>query len=186
MNLDLYLFNFVNQFAGKWAWLDYFGIFCAEYLGYVLLLALAVFLLVNYKKYWKMVFEALVAAVFTRFVLAEIVRMIWFRARPFVMQNFIPLINQSPKEASFPSGHASFYFALSTIVYFYNKKAGILFFIAGFFIAIARVFVGVHWPSDILAGAILGISMGYILNKLFRKHGNKIYENYIFRGWRGV
>lgn len=170
MNIDLYLFNSINGFAGKWVWLDYFGIFCADYLGYFLLLVLAIFLLINYKKYWKMVAEAIVAAVFTRFVLAEIIRRVFFRARPFVMENFIPLINQSPKEASFPSGHATFYFALATIVCFYNKKTGILFYVASFFIAVSRVFVGVHWPSDVLAGALLGILMGYILNYLFRKH----------------
>ena len=178
MNIDLYLFNFINQFAGKWAWLDYFGIFCADYLGYFLLFALAVLLLLNLKKYWKMVAEALVVAGFSRFVLAEIIRLIWFRPRPFISKSFVPLIAQSADEASFPSGHATFFFAMSTIVYFYNKKLGIIFFIASFFIAIARVFVGVHWPSDILAGAVLGILTGYILNWLFRAHAHKIIKGY--------
>lgn len=125
-----------------------------------------------------MVLEAFIAAVFTRFILTAIIRWLWFRPRPFVIENFIPLIDQSPKEASFPSGHASFYFALSTIVYCYNKKIGILFYAASFLIVISRVFVGVHWPSDILAGAVLGILMGWILNKLFRKHAHKIIKNY--------
>lgn len=178
MNIDLYFFNLINQFAGKWAWLDYFSMFCADYLGYVLLLVLVVFLAINCRKYWKMVAEALVAAVFTRFVLTEFIRWLWFRPRPFVALNFAPLINQSAKEASFPSGHASFYFALSTIIYYYNKKAGILFFIASFLIVIARVFVGVHWPSDVLVGAVLGILTGWILNKLFCKHANKLIKNY--------
>lgn len=178
MNIDLYLFNFINGFAGKWVWLDYVGIFCADYLGNVLLLVLAMFLFINFRKYWKMVFEAFVAAFFTRFFLVEIIRRIWFRPRPFVAGNFIPFISQSPTEASFPSGHATFYFALATIVYFYNKKVGILFFIAGLLIVIARVFVGVHWPSDILAGAILGILMGYILNWLFRTHAHKVIKGY--------
>lgn len=178
MNIDLYLFNLINRFAGKWAWLDCFGIISADYLGYVLLFVLAILLLVNLKKNWKMVAEAIIAAGFIRFVLAEIIRRIWFRPRPFVLQNFVPLIAQSAQEASFPSGHATFFFALATIVYFYNKKLGIIFFIASFFIALARVFVGVHWPSDILAGALLGILMGYILNWLFRTHAKKLIRNY--------
>lgn len=178
MNIDLYLFNLINQFAGRWAWLDYFGIFCAEYLGYVLLFVLAIFLLINYKKYWQMVLESLIAAAFTRFVLAEIIRTIWFRTRPFISQNFVPLIIQNADEASFPSGHATFFFALATIVYFYNKRLGIIFFIASFFIAIDRIFVGVHWPSDVFAGAILGILVGYILNWIFRNHAKKLIKNY--------
>ena len=178
MNIDLYLFNLINGFAGRWAWLDYLGMFLAQYFEYFLWLCLLIFLAVNFKKYWKMVAEAVIAALFTRFVLVEFIRWLWFRPRPFVTLNFAPLISYSAKEPSFPSGHASFYFALSTIVYFYNKKAGILFYIASFLIVLARVFVGIHWPSDILAGAIIGILMGWILNKWFRRHGNKLIKNY--------
>lgn len=186
MSLDLYFLNLINGFAGKWDFLDYFFMFCADYLGNVLLFVLVIFLAINYRKYWRMVLEAVIAAVFTRFVLTALIRWLWFRPRPFLALNFAPLISQSAKEASFPSGHASFYFALSTIVYYYNKKAGILFFAASFLIAVSRVFVGVHWPSDVFVGAILGILMGIILNKIFRKHANKIYENNIFRSRRSV
>jgi undecaprenyl-diphosphatase len=178
MNIDLSIFNLVNQFAGRWAWLDYCAMFCADMLGYVLIFVLVLFLAINYRKYWKMVLEAIIAAVFTRFVLTTIIRWLWFRPRPFVALNFLPLIEQSPKEGAFPSGHASFFFALSTIVYFYNKKAGAVFYVASFLIIISRVFVGVHWPSDILAGALLGILMGWILNMLSRKHAHKIIKNY--------
>jgi len=168
--LDSYLFNFINQSAGKWAWLDYIAMFFAKYFEYFLLLALLLFLVVNFKKYWHMAAEAVVAAVFTRFILAEIIRWLWFRPRPFIVENFIPLIDQSPKESSFPSGHASFYFALSTIVYCYNKKAGTIFYIASFLIVISRVFVGIHWPSDILAGAVLGVLVGWLGYKISKKY----------------
>ena len=170
MNLDLYIFNLINGFAGKWQWMDYLGMFFAQYFEYLLWLCLFLFLVVSFKKYWRMVLEAFIAAIFTKFVLAEIIRWLWFRPRPFVTLNFIPLINQSANEASFPSGHASFYFALSTIVYFYNKKAGMLFYVASFLIAVARIFVGVHWPSDILAGAVLGVLMGWLTNRLFKNY----------------
>lgn len=178
MNPDLYLFNLINGFAGRWAWLDYSAMFFAQYFEYFLWFCLVLFLAVNFKKYWRMVLEAFIAAVFTRFILTILIRWLWFRPRPFVALNFVPLIDQSAKEASFPSGHASFYFALSTIVYFYNKKAGILFYVVSFLIVISRVYTGVHWPSDIIAGAALGILMGWILNKLFRQHAHKIIKGY--------
>ncbi len=181
MNIDLYIFNLINGFAGKWAWLDYAAMFFAEYFEYFLFLALALFLAVNFKKYWKMVVLALVCAGISRFVVGTIIRNLWFRPRPFVVENFIPLIDQSAKEGAFPSGHALFYFALSTIIYSYNKTAGILFYIASFLIVLARVFVGVHWPSDILAGALIGILVAWVINKTFKKH-----ESYIPWGGRGV
>ena len=170
MNIDLYLFNLINGFAGRWPWLDYLGIFLAKYFEYVLWLCLLLFLVLGLKKYWKMAASAVFSAIISRFVLAEIIRLIWFRPRPFALFNFIPLIQQSPAEASFPSGHASFYFAFSTIVYLYNKNVGILFYIASFLIALSRVFAGVHWPSDILSGAILGILTALMINKIFKKY----------------
>lgn len=184
MNIDLFLFNLVNGGAGHFKWLDYFAMFCAEYLGYVLILVLAIFLIINYKKNWKMFLESLIAAGLAKFILASIIRLLWFRPRPFVSLHLAPLINQSPAEASFPSGHASFYFALSTVVYLYNKNLGIIFYIASIFIVISRVFAGVHWPSDILAGAFLGILTGWILNKIIKKYN--IYENSLFRRWRSI
>jgi undecaprenyl-diphosphatase len=198
VNMDLYFFDLINGLAGRYAWLDFLGVFLAKYFEYVLLFCLILFLFVypiksaisgvspeakqfnrvNYRKYWRMVLEAIVAAVFTRFILAEIMRWLFFRPRPFVTNQVNQLINYNSLEASFPSGHACFYFALSTIIYFYNKKLGIIFYLASFLIVLSRVFVGIHWPSDILAGAILGILMGVLLNRFFRKHGHKIIKNY--------
>ncbi len=170
MNFDLYIFNLINGLAGKWEFLDFLGISLAKYFSYFLLFCLVLFLFINFKKYWRMVFEALLTAVFVRFILVEIIRILYFRPRPFVNNPVNLLLSyHNPQEASFPSGHASFYFALSAIIYCYNKKAGILFYIGSFLIVISRVFVGIHWPSDILAGAFLGVAMGLILNKIFKK-----------------
>ncbi len=185
MNIDLYLFNLINGLAGKYSALDTLGIFIAENSEYILGVFLVMILIYlprrqagNFKKYWKMVLEAVIAAVVTRFVIAEIIRAFYFRARPFVSYQVNQLINYNSLEASFPSGHACFYFALSTIIYFYNKKLGIAFYVFSLLIVFSRVFVGIHWPSDILAGAIIGIIMGLSLNILFRKHAHKVIKNY--------
>lgn len=169
MILDYYLFNLINGFAGRWFILDFLGILFAKYLGHILVYCLFFFLIVDIKKYWRMVIESLIAAVFVRFVLVEVFYLIHFKFRPFVNNSVNLLIPYDGTKTSFPSGHASFYFALSTIIYGYNKKAGILFYIGSALIAVSRVFVGVHWPSDIVAGAVVGIIMGLVLNKLFKK-----------------
>ena len=64
---------------------------------------------------------------------------------------------------SFPSGHAAFFFALAMAVYFYNKKWGTWFFATAILITVARVIAGVHYPPDILGGAVIGIMVAYIV-----------------------
>ena len=167
MNIDLYLFNQINGLAGKSVCLDGLVIFFAKYFEYILILALFLFLVKNFRKYWPMVIRAFSAAILSRFIITNIIRWIWFRPRPFVQNHINLLFNYNPQEPSFPSGHAAFYFALATIVYSYNKKTGILFFIASFLISIARVFSGIHWPSDILAGALVGIFSGWMVIHFF-------------------
>ena len=170
MNIDLYIFNLINGFSGKWPWLDSANIFLAKYLLYILVIALGLFAVLNLKKYWKVVFVSLVAGVVARFIVGTIIRFLWFKERPFVVLHLIPLIDKDPSEASFPSGHMLFLFAISTVIYLYNKKIGWGFYIASAIIGIARIYVRVHWPVDIFMGAIIGIIMGFLTNKVIQRY----------------
>ncbi len=167
--MNLFLFQQINGLALKSFWLDILGIYFAKYLGYLLIFCLFLFIFKNFKKYKRMVFEALISAVFTRVVVVSFFRWILPRSRPFV-ENQVNLLLEHPPTSAFPSAHASFYFAIATIVYFYNKKAGIFFFIASFLIGISRVFSGIHWPLDILAGIVVGIFSGWLIHKIFQRY----------------
>jgi undecaprenyl-diphosphatase len=169
MNLDVFLFNQINGLAGKSVCLDNVAIFFARYFEYFLILCLFLFMIKNAKKYWRMVIQGFAAAILSKFVITNIIRWLFPRPRPFVENHANLLFDYNSAEPSFPSGHAAFYFAIATIVYFYNRKAGVLFFIASFLITAARVFSGIHWPSDILFGAIIGIFSGWLINKIFKK-----------------
>lgn len=169
MIFDSYFFQLINQFAGRFLWLDNLAIFFAKYFEFFLIFILVLFLAKDYKKYWKMIVQAAASAILARLVIVEFIRRFWPRTRPFVENNVNLLFNYNPETASFPSGHAAFYFAIATVVYFYNKKAGILFFISAFLISLARIFVGIHWPSDILAGTLVGIFSGWLVILFSRK-----------------
>lgn len=156
--MDYYFFNLINGLAGRWAVLDGIGVFFAQYLDYVLLFL--VFGILGSRK--RTVFQMLSAAVLARFGIVELIRFLLPRARPFV-ENNVNLLITHEASPSFPSGHAAFYFALAAAVFFHDKKIGLWFFLAAFLVSLARVFVGVHWPSDILAGAIVGIFSGWLV-----------------------
>lgn len=67
---------------------------------------------------------------------------------------------------SFPSNHALNNFAAATYFSFLFPQFRVILFIAATLIAISRVYLGLHYPSDIIGGAIIGIIFGYIFSEL--------------------
>ena len=112
---------------------------------------------------------ALVSAFVSRFVVTEIIRYFYNRPRPFEIVEGARKLMAHPLGSSFPSGHAALAFAVAATVSFYYPKSSILFFLAAICIGIGRVSAGIHWPSDILGGALVGVGTAYVLSR-FRPH----------------
>lgn len=169
--LDLQVFYALHGLAGQSRVLDMLIVFCADYLAYILGLAFFGYLYLT-KRLWKEKVEIFWAAVVTAFlargVITEAIRFVYHRARPFAALNFVPLVQDSA--SSFPSGHSTFFYGLSMVVYFYDKRWGTWFFIATVIVTFARVAAGVHYPSDIVGGAIIGIVSAYIGRHLVRRY----------------
>ena len=93
------------------------------------------------------------------------------RERPFVVNTDIVLNIAQPSGYSFPSGHTCSSFAAATTLFMNNKKIGIVAYIIASLIAFSRLYNYVHFPSDILCGIILGITVAIITVSIFRKTG---------------
>lgn len=81
-----------------------------------------------------------------------------------------------PESGSFTSSHAVNHFALAMFFYqafkpYFKKWAGLFFLWAGL-VSYAQVYVGVHYPGDVLGGAILGCGIGWCLALVFKKYFN--------------
>ena len=166
-------FEQINGLAGKYIWLDVLGIFFAQYFEYVLIFCVILFLFLptrfslprlieKIQRNWLVGAQAIFAAIVSRFVFTEIIRYVLPISRPFV-DNDVNLLIYHIASPSFPSGHAAFYFALSAVIFFKNRKAGIAAFGASFLICMARVFCGIHWPLDIVVGFVVGIYTVYLM-----------------------
>ena len=71
---------------------------------------------------------------------------------------------------SLPSGHATVAFAYATAAVLLTRVAAPLIVVA-FFVGLARVVLGVHYPSDVAAGAVVGILVGLAFWALWRRYG---------------
>ncbi len=91
--------------------------------------------------------------------LSAILKSIFSVPRPF-LSGVMPLFNYGGYN-SFPSGHATFFAALTVSMFLYHKSRGWWFFASGIIIGGARVISGVHYPVDIAVGYILGTAFAY-------------------------
>jgi len=156
--MNAIIFQTINNFANTSKLLDFVGIFFAEYLLYIIGIAFVVILLI--KRTRLMAISIAVSVFLARIVIAEPIKRIFNVTRP----------NGEP--FSFPSGHATIVFAIAMAIYFFNKKWGIVTFIIAILVGISRIFVGIHWPIDILGGAVIGILSGIIVYKFIIKKKN--------------
>jgi undecaprenyl-diphosphatase len=81
---------------------------------------------------------------------------------PLVYPHPAPLVH-TPLTHAFPSGHATTSFACATILARSWPRAAPAFFVLAAAIAFSRVYVGVHWPLDVIAGAVLGVAIALLL-----------------------
>ena len=188
MYFDANIFEAINNLATHSKIIDLIGIFLAAYLPYLLVLLLVSFLFWPKKDKIKnraMVLVSIAAAIIARFGVKNLILFFYDRPRPYMDLTFthklIPL-SAAENLQSFPSGHVLFFFALSTVIYSFNKKLGIFFLACSTLMSIARVFVGVHWPSDILAGAILGIIIGVIIKWVYANYKNSVAWRFFLKG----
>ena len=160
--MDAQLFLLLNNLAGQSLFFDKVIVFLASYLAYILIALFLVLLLISqYSRREKLqiLLVAGIGTIIARFGIVELIRFFYHRPRPFLDLSVNQLL--ASNEWSFPSGHSAFFFALSTAVYLYNRKWGIGFFTATILMALSRVVAGIHYPSDILAGAVIGAVIAY-------------------------
>ncbi len=166
MIIDQTLFLFINQFAEQNFYIDILFYFFSIIVPYLFILFLGFFFLRNIKNYGWLTVEALFAGFFARYALVEIVRYFVPRSRPFLILEEAKLLLPYKETMSFPSGHTAFLFGISTVIYLYNKKIGAFLYAISSMAAMARVFMGIHWPVDVFVGALVGVVTGLFVSEI--------------------
>ncbi|MDB5254164.1 MAG: Bacitracin transport permease protein [Parcubacteria group bacterium] len=175
MSLNQKVFDLIYGLSHHSAILDWIGIFCATYLQYILGIVLLILLFYPAREKithrWMLGLSVLSALV-SRYVVKGLIVLAYKEPRPFVNSSTVHSLVTTLKSEdlqSFPSGHTLFFFAIAMMIYLFDRRLGKWFFASAALIALARVYVGVHWPIDILAGAIIGTVTSWIIYALFRR-----------------
>jgi len=177
------LFLIINNFAGKSHIFDLVVIGLAKGMPYFFILVeIYLYFLAKKKKEALFAFYSVIIALLVSFLIS----LVYTHNRPF-MDNLGILLSYHKPDTSFPSDHTTFLFAIAWSFMFFRVRFWSLFLFLAFIGGISRIYIGVHYPFDILGGIIVGLigaDVIYILREKFEKLNEIIFkiENKIFKG----
>lgn len=164
-NIDINILNFIRENFSNPV-MDKLMIIITS-LGNVgfIWIAIGVILLAQ-KKYRKVGFILLIALLINSIIGEGIIKNVIQRPRAFITYPDISIIINPPTSFSFPSGHTASSFAAAVVIGYYIKNwRGIAYTFASL-IAFSRLYLFVHYPSDILGGILLGVTCALLTIKL--------------------
>ena len=141
----------------------------------LLWIGLAVIMLF-FKKYRKCAISIGIALVFKELFGNVILKELIMRERPCWIDPTVELLVKSPSSFSFPSGHTFDAFAASVTLFLNHKKEGIAAIVVAALIAFSRMYVFVHFPTDILGGMVLGAGVAVLTYFIVHRWAPKLLK----------
>ncbi len=127
-------------------------------------------LLLCIKKTRKIGFMCAVSLLLSLIINNFLLKNILARTRPYEVIEGLKILIATPTDFSFPSGHTASSFAAATVLFLtLPKKYGIPALIYATLMGFSRLYIGVHYPTDVLAGAVSGILIAIITVRIFKK-----------------
>jgi membrane-associated phospholipid phosphatase len=169
--VDAWVFLSFNMRGSRPLWLDRIMLGFTQIGNGFTVLAIAVILFLAGERY--LAYE-LILGTLTLWLVVELVKFLIHRARPFILMTQARIVGYRASGRSFPSGHTSQAFFMATLLaQYFHAGVWVVFLLYAMatLVGITRIYVGAHYPRDVLAGAILGsvwgllvgISAGYVL-----------------------
>ncbi len=159
--MDYSAFHMINQLAGHYALLDSLMKATAKY-GVVMFAVPLLFLWfrggISGKKAALLAMLAMAIALLA----GQVITHIYMRPRPFMVHTVNQLVNHSG-DPSFPSDHTLFSFGLAGVILLENRRWGIAAIAFACLVAFSRVFTGLHYPGDVIGGALIGLVCGLVV-----------------------
>ncbi len=167
--MDIKLFYFINKNLSFYpldiimSFLSYIG-----WGGFIWIIISLYFIFFAKKEERKLGLLCLAGLILSTLVIELILKNIFCRLRPYDVLNDVNLLVFREKTFSFPSGHATSSFTSAIILGFKNRKRLVTFLILAFLISFSRIYCGVHYPSDVFFGGLIGLIIGFLVNFIYK------------------
>lgn len=140
------------------------------------IITILIFVSIVFPKTRRIGFQMLLASFISQILINNELKHLITRCRPCWLEPGVKLLVDCPNSYSFPSGHTSGFFTLATAIFLSNKKFGIPALVFASLGAFSRLYLFVHWPTDVLGGILSGALCGVLsfliidtLINIFRK-----------------
>ncbi|WP_175990356.1 undecaprenyl-diphosphatase [Bacillus sp. Marseille-Q1617] len=160
--MDDRLFRRLNLLSGGSAPIDWLMIFLSKKVRYVYIVVL-IFMWFRNEEYRKVGWNAIMSSGMCLF-LHTLIKLFYFKPRPFVKRR-VGILIPSKMDSSFPSKHTLLVFAVSTSIYLYDRALGSLMWLLSLLTGFSRIWVGHHYPSDIIGSAFMASMISLIVGK---------------------
>ena len=164
--MDYRIYHAINVFVFHHAWLGRSLAFLEKWaipLYAVATVALWLLARPGRDRKWKLAAAAALSSAGLALLVNQLIGKIWHRQRPFATHPGAHVWGSRSHDPSFPSDHASAAFAIAFAIFCFDRIVGGIFLAAAAFIAAGRVFIGAHYPADVVAGCLVGIAVAILV-----------------------
>jgi len=154
VNIDV--FRVINDLGKEYDSLNPIAIFIADYMVYVLLIGLIVYWFTRTNQNRMMVIQSVFAFVLAE-VLGKIAGLFNSHFQPFVELPHVNKLIEHAVDNAFPSDHSILFFSVCFSIWLVRKKEGWVWLTVACLVGVSRIWVGVHFPGDVLTGTLIGI-----------------------------
>ncbi|PSL96619.1 phosphatase PAP2 family protein [Clostridium botulinum] len=178
MNMNMEFFRLINNLANKNSVLDKIMIFFSKDIPYIFMAIVAIVFILGITKkncdYRKVAVNTFIIAAIN-LTISFIIGGVYYVDRPFV-NNEVNLLYIHAKNSSLPSDHAIGTMSIALGLRKYNKLLSLILTVFSIIVGFSRVYVGQHYPADVIVAYIIVLATNYIYNLKLRNKVKSLYE----------
>jgi undecaprenyl-diphosphatase len=166
--INIHFFRMINDLGKEYSTFNPVMIFIAEYMVVFLALAVIIYWLTRNK-----INRMIVLCAMVTFIMAELfgklAGMIHSNNQPFAELTNVNKLIEKAVDNSFPSDHTMLFFSFCVSFWLFKRVWGFLWLVLATLVGVSRIWVGVHYPADVLVGATISVIIAIIVYKVVPK-----------------